>query len=99
MKLKFFKIHFLFLNFMAGAVLRYHTHDIVETLEETAFQKLLQWLSDKKVQDFVNIQRSNGQICLTMSGLFNHRSALIIDIFKKISDIIARFLRASIYPG
>ncbi len=59
MKLKFFKIHFLFLNFMAGAVLRYHTHDIVKTLEETAFQKLLQWLSDKKVQDFVNIQQTN----------------------------------------
>lgn len=33
---------------MAGAVLRYHTHYIVKTLEETAFQKLLQWLSDRK---------------------------------------------------
>ncbi|EJO71291.1 Imm7 family immunity protein [Leptospira kirschneri] len=61
---------------------------MVETLEEVSLQKLLQWLSDRKVQDFVNIQRSNGQICLTMSGLFNHRSALIIDIFKKISDIM-----------
>ncbi|WP_249262618.1 hypothetical protein [Leptospira interrogans] len=79
MKLKFFKIHFLFLNFMAGAVLRYHTHYIVKTLEETAFQKLLQWLSDRKVQDFVNIQRTNllDYVGIVQSQIgFNHRHFL-----------------------
>ncbi|EJO77914.1 hypothetical protein FFZ99_10630 [Leptospira interrogans] len=76
MKLKLFKIHFLCLNFMAGAVLRYHTHDIVETLEESAFQKLLQWLSDRKVQDFINIQRTNllDYVGIVQSQIgFNHR--------------------------
>ncbi|EMI68878.1 hypothetical protein [Leptospira interrogans] len=61
---------------MAGAVLRYHTHDIVETLEESAFQKLLQWLSDRKVQDFINIQRTNllDYVGIVQSQIgFNHR--------------------------
>ncbi|EKR71261.1 Imm7 family immunity protein [Leptospira noguchii] len=72
----------------------YHTYDNTETLEEAALQKLLQWISnlrcipDRKAQDFVNIQRQNGQICLTMSGLFNHRSAFVIDILKRIAVIM-----------
>ncbi|UOG37232.1 hypothetical protein MAL08_14360 [Leptospira noguchii] len=74
----------------------YHTYDNSETLEEVALQKLLQWISnlhcipDRKAQDFVNIQRQNGQICLTMYGLFNHRSAFVIDIFKGIAVITTR---------
>ncbi len=79
MKLKFFKIHFLFLNFMAGAVLRYHTHDIVKTLEETAFQKLLQWLSDRKssrLYKHSTLKRTNllDYVGIVQSQIgFNHR--------------------------
>ncbi|EKR81727.1 hypothetical protein [Leptospira interrogans] len=63
-------------EFHGWAVLRYHTHDIVETLEESAFQKLLQWLSDRKVQDFINIQRTNllDYVGIVQSQIgFNHR--------------------------
>ncbi|WP_078130594.1 Imm7 family immunity protein [Leptospira alexanderi] len=78
-------------EFRGWAVLCFHSHDIDKRLQEAGFQKPLQCFFEMNMQDFVNVQHESGFDSLSVSGLFNHRSALIIDIFRKIAGIMPGF--------
>jgi hypothetical protein len=61
-------------EFHGWIVLRYHTHDTNELLQDEAYNKFTKYLEEVDVGKISSIQSRNGLDSWTISGLHNHFS-------------------------
>lgn len=73
-------------EFHGWIVLRYHTQDINETLQDKAYSKFIDYLKDVDTEKLSNIKRRNGLDSWTITGLHNHRSNYVLDIYMWVSE-------------
>jgi len=76
-------------EFHGWAVLRYHTHDTDIRLQDKAFNDFKQYINDADPMKNSIIKRHNGLDSFLISGLHNHKSEYIIEIFKWIAKNIS----------
>ncbi|TLS51716.1 hypothetical protein FE782_14590 [Paenibacillus antri] len=73
-------------EFHGWIVLRYHTHDTNELLQDKAYKNFINYLKDADTERLSNSIRRNGQDSWTITGLHNHRSSYVLDIYKWVSE-------------
>ncbi|NOU92934.1 hypothetical protein GC093_06755 [Paenibacillus sp. LMG 31456] len=73
-------------EFHGWIVLRYHTHDTNEYLQDQAYSRFINYLKDIDTEELSNIKRRNGQDSWTISGLHNHFSNYVLEIYKWVSE-------------
>lgn len=73
-------------EFHGWIVLRYHTHDTNETLQDKAYSAFNTFLKDVDTEGISNIKRRNGLDSWTISGLHNHRSNYVLEIYRWVSE-------------
>ncbi|RKN84344.1 Imm7 family immunity protein [Paenibacillus ginsengarvi] len=72
-------------EFYGWIVLRYHTHDTNEFLQDQAYNRFINYLKDIDTEELSNIRRRNGQDSWTISGLHNHFSNYVLEIYNWVS--------------
>ncbi|MGG1516177.1 Imm7 family immunity protein [Paenibacillus oryzisoli] len=72
-------------EFHGWIVLRYHTHDTNELLEDEAYNNFLNYLEEVDGEKISSVRRRNGLHSWTISGLHNHYSKYVLDIYKWVS--------------
>jgi hypothetical protein len=72
-------------EFHGWIVLRYHTHDTNETLQDIAYSAFTNYLKDVDTEGLSNIKRRNGLDSWTITGLHNHRSNYVLEIYRWLS--------------
>jgi len=72
-------------EFHGWAVLRYHTHDTDEQLQDKAFNKFTKYIAEIDNMKLSMLKRYNGQDSFLISGIHNHKSEYVIDIYKWIA--------------
>ncbi|GBG10436.1 MULTISPECIES: Imm7 family immunity protein [Paenibacillus] len=75
-------------EFHGWVVLRYHTHDTNETFQDKSYSDFINYLKDVDTEGLSNITRRNGLDSWTITGLHNHRSNYVLDIFRWVSENI-----------
>jgi hypothetical protein len=73
-------------EFHGWIVLRYHTHDTNELLQDEACNKFTKYLEEVDVGNIPSIQRRNGLDTWAISGLHNHFSNYVLEIFRWVAE-------------
>jgi len=75
-------------EFHGWAVLRYHTHDTNEQLQEEALLQFEQYIEETDRMNLSIIKRYNGQDSFLITGLHNHYAAYVLEIFEWIATYL-----------
>ncbi|NOU74272.1 hypothetical protein GC098_23230 [Paenibacillus sp. LMG 31458] len=73
-------------EFHGWIVLRYHTHDTSEDLQDKAYTKFVNYLKVVDSEGLSNIKRRNGLDSWVISGLHNHCTSYVLEIYKWVSE-------------
>ncbi|CAN7742779.1 Imm7 family immunity protein [Paenibacillus sp. LjRoot56] len=73
-------------EFHGWIVLRYHTHDTSEVLQDEAYSKFMNYLKVVDTEGLSNIKRRNGLDSWVISGLHNHFSSYVLGIYEWVSE-------------
>jgi hypothetical protein len=72
-------------EFHGWVVLRYHSHDSNEKLQNEAFAKFLDYIEVIDSENTTCVKRRNGIDSFLISGVHNHKVSYVLDIFIWIS--------------
>ncbi|WP_338542495.1 Imm7 family immunity protein [Paenibacillus tundrae] len=72
-------------EFHGWVVLRYHTHDTNERLQDEAVERFIQYIKEVDSMNLSMVKRYNLQDSWIISGLHNHSKAYVIDAFHWIA--------------
>jgi len=72
-------------EFHGWAVLRYHTHDTDEMLQDKAVNNFKKYIADNDPMKLSMTKTYNGQDSFLISGLHNHKSKYVIEIYNWIA--------------
>ncbi|WP_081756949.1 Imm7 family immunity protein [Gorillibacterium massiliense] len=75
-------------QFNGWVVLRYHTHDNDQVKQENSIKMLTNYISKVDTEKLVFLRQRNGLDSLCISGIHNHRSEYVIELFQKIGEIM-----------
>ncbi|MDQ6420473.1 Imm7 family immunity protein [Paenibacillus sp. LHD-117] len=73
-------------EFHGWIVLRYHTHDTNEILQDKAYNKFINYLKVADTEGISTVKRRNGLNSWVINGLHNHRSDYVLEMYKWVSE-------------
>jgi len=72
-------------EFNGWVVLRYHTHDTQQELQEESIKGFINYIQEIDTENVTLLKRRNGLDSFLISGLHNHYVSYVTDIYKWIA--------------